>query len=519
MGSDAKGSTGGVKTDFQSMSHDDLWAWLTPSSSGTVQGISDRLGEAAKALDKLAGDLTKHMEDVGWQGEAGDSFRNWGASTAASTLRLATYSRDAAKWLSLASTAITEAHSAMPPSLGTAQASADAARKFHNDPDSGPIGSSARATINKFQPPPDENGKVSPEALAAASLARDKARQEAIQNMRNLAGSYAESARQMNGLEVPTFPAPPDRFVPEAGSFQHETGQSVGGEQSYDQFGRTSPVSDGVHSASSDPSQPVAPAEKRGQIQPERPINLGIDSVDTLPPQTQLPPATATVPPAGRPDGPGIVPPGVIPPAFGGNTGVPGPGGPAGKVLPGARGVTPPAQAGLPPRLPRENGIVGGRPVAPNTGRPAGGIPRGTVIGSEGTTGARGPMGRGMAGMPGIHGGGPMGGAGHGQNGISGGRRLASEVGGVVGGRPQQPGQNSARPFTPGGSGLVRGANPTSADGTHSGRSGRAGAVPPGSHGANVRHDDRNGERPDYLSEDEETWQQGSRRVVPPVID
>lgn len=30
---------------------------------------------------------------------------------------------------------------------------------------------------------------------------------------------------------------------------------------------------------------------------------------------------------------------------------------------------------------------------------------------------------------------------------------------------------------------------------------------------------DEGGERPDYLTEDEETWQQGGRRVVPPVID
>ncbi|MEK8143496.1 hypothetical protein NKH18_19525 [Streptomyces sp. M10(2022)] len=27
------------------------------------------------------------------------------------------------------------------------------------------------------------------------------------------------------------------------------------------------------------------------------------------------------------------------------------------------------------------------------------------------------------------------------------------------------------------------------------------------------------GERPDYLVEDEETWLQGGRRIVPPVID
>jgi hypothetical protein len=116
-----------------------------------------------------------------------------------------------------------------------------------------------------------------------------------------------------------------------------------------------------------------------------------------------------------------------------------------------------------------------------------------------------------------MHGGGAMGGVG--QSGISGGRRLASETGGVVGGRPQQGGQNSARPFTPGGSGLVRGTNANAGGGAHAGQAGRAGAIPAASSCANPRRDERNGERPDYLSEDEETWQQGGRRVVPPVID
>ncbi|MDV9191634.1 hypothetical protein R6L23_26075, partial [Streptomyces sp. SR27] len=81
--------------------------------------------------------------------------------------------------------------------------------------------------------------------------------------------------------------------------------------------------------------------------------------------------------------------------------------------------------------------------------------------------------------------------------GISGGRRLAGEAGGVVGGKAQRAGAagGTGRPFTPGGSGLVRG-----------------GATKPGD------REEQNGERPDYLVEDEETWQQG-RRVAPPVID
>ena len=85
------------------------------------------------------------------------------------------------------------------------------------------------------------------------------------------------------------------------------------------------------------------------------------------------------------------------------------------KAIVGGRGVLPPGQ-GIASRMPKENGIMGGRPVTPSTGgRPAVGIPRGMVIGNEGTTGARGPMGRGMPGMPGMQGG-PMGGAG--QSGI-----------------------------------------------------------------------------------------------------
>jgi hypothetical protein len=81
------------------------------------------------------------------------------------------------------------------------------------------------------------------------------------------------------------------------------------------------------------------------------------------------------------------------------------------------------------------------------------------------------------------------------------GRRLTMESGGVVGGR--QSGV-VGQPFTQGGSGLVR---------NHAG-----GAVGPGGTGMPTSGRRQAGERPDYLAEDEETWQP-DRRVVPPVVD
>lgn len=170
--------------------------------------------------------------------------------------------------------------------------------------------------------------------------------------------------------------------------------------------------------------------------------------------------------------------------------------GPTGPVTGGTsnqRGpVTGGQRAGL--HVPRE-GISGGRQVQSTQGRPATGLPRSTAIGTE--QGGRNGTGMGR-GMGGGMGGSMGGGMGAGQNGISGGRRLAGETGGVVGGKAQRPGTaaGGARPFTPGGSGLVRG----------------------GTTQVGEQREEQNRERPDYLVEDEETWQQG-RRVAPPVID
>lgn len=174
------------------------------------------------------------------------------------------------------------------------------------------------------------------------------------------------------------------------------------------------------------------------------------------------------------------------------------------------------------------NSIVGGRPVPPPAGRLTGAIPRGTVVGGESpvtrgpvgpTTGTTSPAGRGA-----------------GQQSQVPGRRPRFSNGGVIGGRPlpndragsgcpQQPGRvgtvtpgpgssRTAGGSGSGGHGVVGGASGVARPGQSQGVRGARAPQPisPTSPG-------NKNERPHRTVEDEETWRQGGRRTVPPVID
>ncbi|MFF8840639.1 WXG100 family type VII secretion target [Streptomyces sp. NPDC015130] len=501
------------------MSHQQMLAWLDEASSYYVGDAAARLKSVAGQLERIAADLRTAMQRMDWEGEAEKAFAEWANSVANSTKGLADYSEAGAKWMQENSSAIASAQSAMPryTSHESAKANLEAALKYRNDPDSRTIATNARSQM------------AASEELAAIE-AKEKANKEAAAaEMERLSSAYQWSSFNMKGAVPPTFPPPPGAFVPAQDG-------TVGGESSYvgsssqrdrgstgtgsdtgtshtrtQPDGRTTPDST-VTPPTSDPTRPpneVRPGDRPDvpiQVKPDvPPADLNIDRVETLPPQTQTtptPPTQGTPPPitkdGGTPPfvttnmppftgkgGPGPLTP--TPPISGGN------GNPRGPVTGGPRTFG--------PNVARE-GISGGRQVQSTHGRPATGIPRSTVIGTEqgarnGTGMGRGPMGGGMGSSLG-------GGMGAGQNGVTGGRRLAGETGGVVGGKAQRPGAaaggaaaGGARPFTPGGSGLVRGAT------TPAGR----------------EREDTNGERPDYLVEDEETWQQGNRRVAPPVID
>ncbi|WP_327274937.1 hypothetical protein OG609_25480 [Streptomyces sp. NBC_01224] len=466
-------------TSFEGMSHVQLVAWLDQANSEAVKAVADHLATAATEIDKIGEELKIRPQIVEWKGQGAESFRTWSADLANATLRLGLYSKGASTQLSHAADAIALAKAATPRPQGDPEVTMKAALQNHNDPD-------ATALVRKLT----------------------EEREAAAAEMRKLSQTYSQSVEGFGKLEKPEFPPPPQVIAPEDTRAKRSDtnerisgGGSAGGVAGVYAGSSSTPVGGhgavgGVTTPSSTYASVTAPVAS--VVRP--PVDMEIDSVETLP--TTAPskpvPGPSVTPGPGKPDA-FLTTPAVLPPVIGGGpqptntggrtTGIPRPPMPPGNGNTGASPVGRPS---------RDGGIVGGRPASQTSGRPGGGLPRGTVIGGEGTHAGRGAMGRG-AGMSGVGSGG--------QSGIVGGRRLAGETGGTVGGRPQQPGRTSARPFTPGGTGLVRGAG---------GQMGRGGAATPQRAGE-PRRDER--ERLDYLVEDEETWQQGSRRVVPPVID
>lgn len=195
-----------------------------------------------------------------------------------------------------------------------------------------------------------------------------------------------------------------------------------------------------------------------------------------------------------------------------------GPGDSIGRITPtgpGAKGpvesvrppVITPGRGGMesvrPPMTTRtDTGIHGGTPAQGQTG-PGRGTSRGLVVGGERQVTGHGMMG----GSTGGHGGS----VGR-PNGLGGSQRLVTEPGGTVR-TPRGTQAGAGREFTQGGTGLVR-------ESTRSGGAmGPMGGAMGGSQGTGRRSQRRDGESPDYLAEDEETWGTGDNGVVPPVID
>ncbi|MFD3697222.1 WXG100 family type VII secretion target [Streptomyces sp. NPDC058646] len=485
-----------MATNFEGYTHAQLHAMIAAIDPEAVRSRGALLTDASVTLKKIGDDLKRHKVK-GWEGEAADAFADWVNKMGSATLVLAEYSEAGGKQMTEAAQVMSEVK-----------------------PDPGGKGNmpaynaAADATLRaELQTPRGMD--------AVAKLNADHAR--AVDAMNKLAGRYDLSSKEMDKAKVPTFPPPPPVLVPPMVYGQEDLARPGGGGgggvgSSSSSYGRpegpggVSPTEPG--SVPGRPPQPDGTPPPTGSVLPplpglpDREVDVDLDSV-IAPPNPTLPPTTG-LPTGPVPGGPGpvlptpgpFVPPVTLPPVRNvkapGLTGPGGPfAGPTGPHGPGGKLVGPP---GLPPR---DAGIMGGRPVTPNG--PGAGLPRGTVIGTEGQHAGRG-MGGGMgAGLAGPHGG---------QAGSPVGRRLATEPGGTVGGRsagsvggrPVAGGQ----PFTQGGSGLVRNG--------HGGAAGAMGHAGAGARTPGQRREEQGGERPDYLAEDEETWQ-SNRRVVPPVID
>ncbi|MFE9117570.1 translation initiation factor IF-2 [Streptomyces sp. NPDC007172] len=505
----------GNGTPFEGMSHEAMLSWLDQANSGTVQGAADRLLAASKEIRKIADDLKVRPQWVDWKGAGADAFRTWTADLANATLRLGDFSEGSSTWLGHASDAIASAQAAIPRDKPGAEGNLAAAQKAHNDPDAAAI--SRKSTAE----------------LAALEADKEKVRQEAVAQMRKLGQAYQQSATQMNGLERPRFPPPPQSIVPEhydaKGSAKDRPdsspvteGSSSSGAADPGHPAQTQASASGSSDATSHLIHASSTSPTLGNAQ--QPSKLDIDSVATLPhtAPTPSPPGIVPVPPP--------VPSGdmstvrIPPTALGGELRVPpGPTGP-GRSTAGENPLVRPggqtASGRNPARIPDSSpGITGGRPTPAPEGRPSGSIPRGTVVGA-GEGAGRGAAGQVTGtGLGGQTTGRPAAGFGRqgmasGSPGVASGRRFSSASGGVSGGSAQQSGRVGGRSSASAGAHAERG-------GISGGRP--VGGTPSGAPGKGPRDSKEARQRREgvagYLVEDEETWQQGARRAVPPVID
>ncbi|OII61106.1 hypothetical protein BJP40_07055 [Streptomyces sp. CC53] len=460
--------------EFEGKSLDALYAMIRSAKPGDLTKAGNALEAASPQIIKIATDLRVYFDKVQWEGAGGDGFRLWGADMVSETLKLSDFTTTVGQEMQRAGQALSEAQKSMPEPAGQCYA----------DPEK------EQARIK------DETGPKL---------------QEAIRQMERLTSYYKTAKTRMESEEEPQF-APPEwtyKYIQGSPYGDGGSGAPSGGATTYSQSGSgpssfatqhypSGPSSTGSASAGSG-GLPAAGPENRllpepGTVPlPHEPVGTKLDSVITTPVQEAV--GRGGIPPAStQPTGPGTGGPALLPPVApvtGPHTGsqpsrgpvAPGIGAPRGP-LPGGTGPL-----GL-PRVGAPDGIHGGQAVTGRGGTSPLGprLPTGTVVGEERGALGRGPMGMGGPGAGFQGGSGAAGGPG---------RRLAAQPGGTVGGTPAS-GAVGRGPFTPGGTGLVR---------------------PPASTTAGSAQRREAAARPDYLTEDEETWTAGRRSVVPPVID
>ncbi|ATW50912.1 hypothetical protein [Streptomyces peucetius] len=535
------GSSSFENTDLNRML--DILDSAVPSE---LENAGDALQKANEALNKAAKELDEFVRKTDWKGEGATAFQKYSDGLVQHAWDVSKYANTVGAQMKVASTGLATVRNSKPPRDS---------RSVEKRPNQ----------FSEAEKTPDN-----PDYQKAVAVEKD--RQEAINLMNRLASYYAVSRGTLASQPEPQLPEGLNAAVPRPRADWRETVTDPGraGTQS------SRPVAPDAYSASREEAgfQGQADHDSVGPVLPPRTpdTSMVIDSV--APPQSPtVPTGPTTAPPVTGPTGQTNTTPPFVPgiPAnpvkstakATGKPGVPRiPGGPN----PTATGRTGQTNGGTPPM---GRSATGGRPGIPNTGPTATGR-SGEMMGRPTATG--GPTGR--AGGPTPTGQGPMAGRptttgqpGTGRAGTSGPTGTRGRADGIIGGTPQRATTASSGPRVPRGnvigadspaqgrssaprsgqSGVVGGsaAQPGRRPATP-GPSGRGGVVGtprdmgrgprPGAGGYTTggaavlggRRDQRRPEddqdntdatRPDYLTEDEETWAARRRPAAPPVIE
>ncbi|MFF2138147.1 hypothetical protein [Streptomyces sp. NPDC058193] len=535
FGFGGSGSSG--RTSFEGHELNAMIDLIENSNPEHLEEAGQALLKARTSLNEAAKELGGFIEGVDWEGESGTAFRDWGSGLVAHAYKLGEFAQTAGTQITVAGTGLASVRSSLPPRD---------TRLIRKSPDD--IESPARIDGN-------------PEYAAAVKVEKD--RQEAINQANRLASYYAVSEETLAAQEPPRFEKKLDVAMPrpQGGGLEHEesgsapsrNGASPGGG---DMGGVKGPSASGGQG----PASTVRGFEEPSAVAPVLDTSTSTEINSVAAPTAPAPtPATPSPAPSTSPAVPGggstsPLAPGFVNPVSGGSRGFQGPAG-ASKTVgqagngfgrstgPAASSPSTNGRSGPPVGRPSSasggsasgaagrgggaqspaagrSGITGGRPTAagpagtsgmagPRAGRGSGivggtqravsgmtggarGVPRGTVIGAGGASRSRGPAGavgeRGVVGSGGTSGVPRPGGRG------------TPTTNGVVGSPRGGVGSRAgAKGFTTGGAGLVRG--------------------PAGRKDSGDEDQDDGTPRPDYLTEDRETWQTGRRGVAPPVIE
>ncbi len=456
---------------FDNKSHEELYDMIASAQPSRFSDAAEVLEQASTDIDAIGEEFKAHVARVKWEGDGAEAFRTWGTEMVTQTFKLAQYTGGISTWIASVGDGLRKAQNRMPP------------LQCYVDPVKDAEARSKTGTTHR-------------EAVHAVETADH-----------HMATAYDE----LQKLTAPQFPLLPGVLQPGRDAYERPQGvppsgmKAVGGGS----FAHTNalPISTGQHggaeSASahlshhggSESARHLVDAGQHGH----EPVSTTVDSTVTAP----SPDTTQHIVPdhAGQSHAPSGGSGPMVPSPI--TSGMP-------STVRGPEKFAPGRVSGVPgesvnssqPRTVRRlgpnDGVVGGTP-ADRPSRPTGPrVPRGTVVGEERAPAGRTPVARAPMGAGGY-------GGGAGQPGSAayspGRRQTTSELGGSSAARRERRSE-----FTQGGSGLVRGNQGV-------GAVPRPGTAPPGKNGR------RAGARPDYLTEDEETWTQGRHDTVPPVID
>ncbi|MER6771414.1 hypothetical protein ACFVG1_25280 [Streptomyces bacillaris] len=493
------GGTGG-RTSFEGHDLNAIIDLVENSNPADLENAGEALWKARDAIRSAAKDLGDYIDKVDWQGESGEAFRKWGKGLVGHATKLSDFADAAGTQITVAGTGLASVRNSMPPRDR---------RMIQTDVDD--ILFPARTQTNP---------------VYAEAMAVEKNRQEAINQINRLASYYAVSEEVLAAQEPPRFDQRLGIDVPKPRALRKNSSAEGGAPTGGERLGDAPVPGSAVRASTGGPDGPGSSvsrpsAEYLGPAPVlDKNTSTEINSVTTpTAPNTAI--GTTPAPSITNSPGPSSTPTPPMVPSLGNS------------VPPGPSRATGPVGA---PRFASQSAVGPGKPTSTGASPTSGGG-TGTPVGRPSPM-ASGPSATGrfggatqlpMAGQPGITGGRPI--AAHGGTAAPGSTRTG-QGNGIVGGTPQRAvsgtaGSGGARGVprgtvigAPGATGNApRGASGSGAKGFTAGGTGLVRG--PASRRKTDRKDEENtwSTRPDYLTEDEETWAARRRGAVPPVVE